>query len=266
MKSRRGDAPSARPHLLLAAAVALELRPFARRLGLQVPSSAIAQGNNGDRRVSLIATGMGRPGDAVFARALRSLQPMGVINVGIAGALDEQHPAGSTWIVEQWRASAPPHEPCAAADARLAARISEALDAAGVQYGRACAVTVDEPLHDADERDRLRVASGAHLVEMEGAAWARIAADLGIPFAAVRVVSDHADRAMPGPRPREGRRDWLLRDDGSPRKHRLALALIASRAWLRPFHHIRAVKAAGAQFRTAVESLEAIAGALLPPA
>jgi nucleoside phosphorylase len=255
-----------RPHILLAAAIAFELRPFARRLGVDAHASAIAHGKHGDDHVSLLSTGMGRPGDEAFARALRDLQPTQVINVGIAGALDLEHPAGSTWIVDEWHHPQPPHGLAVSADTELSSQIGTVLDGAGIAWGRARVVTVDHPLHDANERDRIRNGSGAHLVEMEGAAWAGIAAELGVPFAAVRVVSDHANRPLPGPRPEGGRRGWLLRDDGTLRKRRLAWALLATRAWLRPKHHLAEIKAAGGQFRQAMEALDAIAEALLPPA
>jgi nucleoside phosphorylase len=258
--------PGPRSHILLAAAVPLELRPFARRLGLEPPTSAIAHGKHGERHVSLLSAGMGRPGDDTFAAALRDLQPGAVINVGIAGALDEGHPAGSTWLVDQWYRPQPPHELAARADDALSTELAGMLDAAGLQWGRARAVMVDHPLHDSAERDLIRDGSGAHLVEMEGAAWAGIAGAAGVPFAAVRVVSDHANRPLPGPRPRGGRRAWLMRDDGSLRKHRLALAMLFSGAWLRPRHHLSEIKAAGGQFRLAMEGLEEVAEALLPPA
>ncbi|MGD8329409.1 MAG: hypothetical protein PVJ49_08215 [Acidobacteriota bacterium] len=257
---------SPRSHILLAAAVPFELRPFARRLGLEAPASAIAHGKHGERHVSLLSAGMGRPGDDTFAAALHDLRPGAVINIGIAGALDEEHPAGSTWLVDQWHRPQPPHELAARADEALCAELAGLLDGAGLDWGRARAVMVDHPLHDTAERDRIRAGTGAHLVEMEGAAWAGIAAAAGVPFAAVRVVSDHANRPLPGPRPKGGRRAWLMRDDGSVRKHRLALAMLFSGAWMRPRHHLSEVKAAGGQFRRAMEGLEGVADALLPAA
>lgn len=208
--------------VMFAAAVAFELRPFARHLGIETLERGLTHATHGAGRVALLSAGMGRSGDEKFRAALRDLKPVTVINVGIAGALDLAHPAGSTWVVEEWRHQHPPHGAMARADAALSADIGVVLDKAGIAWGNAVAVTVDEPLHDADQRDRIRDGSGAHLVEMEGASWATIAADHDVPFAAVRVISDHANRP--------------LRDE---------------------------VKAAGAQFREAVDALDAVARALL---
>ncbi len=208
---------------------------------------------------------MGRPGDAAFRDAVHELRPGAIINVGIAGALDLTHPAGAPWLVTEWRHPAPPHEVAATASTQLSGEIGSTLDRAGVRWEQARAVMVDEPLHDTVERDRIRDGCGAHLVEMEGAAWADIAAAADIPFAAVRVVSDHANRPLPGPKPvGGGRRAWLLHDDGTPRKLRLAWAFLVSGAWLRPKHNLAEVKEAGGQFREALQGLEQVAEALFP--
>ncbi len=127
---------------------------------------------------------------------------------------------------------------------------------------------MDKPLHDAVERDRLHAGAGAHLVEMEGGRWADIAAAAGVPFAALRVVSDHANRKLPGADKPHSRRAWMLKDDGRVHRRRLLWALITSTAWLRPVHHYREVRAAGGEFGAALAALHAVAAAFAatPPA
>jgi len=262
--SRPERHPDSSLDVLLVAAFPTELRPFARRLGLGA-SRTLAQATVDGLEIGLITTGMGRPSDDLFRAAIEEWRPMAVINVGIAGALDLEHPAGSAWIVDEWRHSAHPHGLAARADADLSASIGARLDDAGVAWQRATAVSVDEPLHDADERDRILAGSAAHLVEMEGAPWAAIAAEYDIPFAAIRVVSDHANRSLPGPRPADGRRAKLLRDDGTVRIGRIAWAWLLSGAWLRPRHHYRNLKAAGGEFAAAIGGLHSVAAALLEP-
>ena len=171
--SRPARHPDSSLDVLLVAAFAVELRPFAQRLGLRA-SRTLSRATVGGLEVGLITTGMGRPSDAELRRAIEAFRPMAIINVGIAGALDLDHPAGSTWIVDEWRHAVQPHGTAGRADADLSALIATRLDAAGVVWQKAAAVTVDEPLHDADERDRILAGSAAHLVEMEGAPWAAI--------------------------------------------------------------------------------------------
>ncbi|MFM9879805.1 MAG: 5'-methylthioadenosine/adenosylhomocysteine nucleosidase [Burkholderiaceae bacterium] len=60
--------------------------------------------------------------------------------------------------------------------------------------------TGDRFITSAQESHAIQTALGAHgldalAVEMEGAAFAQVCFDYGIPFAAVRTISDHADHA-----------------------------------------------------------------------
>ncbi len=254
--------------LLIAAAAPVELWPFATRLGATELIGELVQVEHADRCIGLLAAGMGPPADAVFAAALSRLRPAAAINVGIAGALHPDLRSGSTWLVEHWLHPDEPHNRAAGVDPALSRQLVEILDAAGISWSSATAVTVERPLHDADQRDRLHADTGAHLVEMEGGRWADIAATADVPFAAVRVVSDHANRDLPGGGKQHGRRAWMLKEDGSVHRRRLLWALITSRAWLRPLHHYREVKAAGCDFGAALASLHAIAEAFAasPPA
>jgi len=49
----------------------------------------------------------------------------------------------------------------------------------------------------AEEKQSLAAKFGAVAVDMESAAIARVCAEQGIPFAAVRAISDTADEALP---------------------------------------------------------------------
>jgi nucleoside phosphorylase len=207
---------------------------------------------------------MGRGGDKTFSDAIHNLQPEAVVNVGIAGALDKKYPAGSTWAVQEWRDPLHPHATTAHSDPALLENILRAFKQASIPCKRAIAVTVDEPLYDVNIRDRIRAGSGAQLVEMEGSAWAKIASEHRVPFTAVRVISDHADRPLPGPNSKAARRAWLAQDNTTTGKSRLSLALIASAAWLRPRKQLRELKEAGDGLSKAVEALDNVAHALLP--
>ena len=252
------------PNILFVAAVEFELRAFARYLQIDTSTNKVAHGSGDNGSVALLAAGMGRGGDKTFSDAIHNLQPEAVVNVGIAGALDKKHPAGSTWAVQEWRDPLHPHATTAHSDPALLEKVLRTLKQASIPCKRAIAVTVDEPLYDVNIRDRIRSGSGAHLVEMEGSVWAQLAAEHRVPFTAVRVISDHADRPLPGPNSKAARRAWLAQDDTTTRKSRLSLALIASAAWLRPRKQLRELKEAGDGFSKAVHALDNVAHALLP--
>lgn len=249
--------------LLLAAAVTTELHPFARHLGLGEPLQDMARARHHGREIALLAAGMGRAGDAAFVGALSQLRPAAVINVGVAGALDTALEPGTIVVVSDWRAPLQPHDTLAHADTALRAQICRSLDGGGVRWTEAPAVTVDAALHDPNERDAMHSATCAGIVEMEGASWAFCAGEEGIPFAALRVVSDQADRPLPGAKRPVGKRSWMLNDDGTARRGRIFWALATSSGWLRPRHHLRELRAAGVDWARALASLEAAAGALL---
>jgi nucleoside phosphorylase len=58
-------------------------------------------------------------------------------------------------------------------------------------------VGVDAPILGVDDKRELRAASGANAVDMESHIAARFARSRELPFAALRVISDGADRALP---------------------------------------------------------------------
>jgi nucleoside phosphorylase len=248
--------------LLITAAVANELRPFATRLGLSGPLPRLSRTEIIDCRIALLAAGIGRSSDAAFDAALQDLRPAAVLNVGVAGSLHPDRPAGTAVLVNEWRQAEPPHDVIATADIRLREAMAALLAEELVPWFEAAAVTVDRGLHDPDERDLIHAGSGAYIVEMEGGAWAQLAAARGIPFAALRVISDHANRPLFKYLEQEFKRDWVLNQDGSPRKGRVLWALLSSGAWRRPRKDLKAMTAAGQDWAAAFEGLGKSAEAL----
>ena len=83
----------------------------------------------------------------------------------------------------------------------------------------------DRPILSSTEKRRLHQRSGAAAVDMESHAVAQIAAELGIPFLAVRAISDPVDRDIPA---------WvpdLVGADGRPRAWPVIAGLAAH-----PYH------------------------------
>ena len=88
-----------------------------------------------------------------------------------------------------------------ATDAALTARLARAVQVAlpGTHLHRGLVVSGDRFVSSAAESIALQATlPDALAVEMEGAAFAQVCHDYGVPFAAVRTVSDRADDAAHG--------------------------------------------------------------------
>ena len=249
--------------LLLVGAAAPEIRPLATRLGVRERARTPVVVDLDGGRLALLAAGIGRPGDRVLERVLEELQPATVLNVGFAGALDSELPTGTVVLIESWRSLSEESEPGVVSDPALRRRLAEALDSASVDWIEAPAVTVDSPVHDRTKRDRLRRQTGARIVEMEGASWARLTGHQGCHYGAIRVVSDHADFTLPGGVPGEYNRDRLLRPDGTPRWGRWLASAMRSGEWRQLPHSWRRLRIAGRGWAAAWTSLELASNALL---
>jgi hopanoid-associated phosphorylase len=112
-----------------------------------------------------------------------------VISIGLAGALDPTLSPGD-WVVasevvgdgETW-----PTDP----------RWTEALAARLTPHGLGRILGADAMLLSATEKEAARARWSALAVDMESHLAARVAARLGAPFAAIRVISDGARRNLP---------------------------------------------------------------------
>ena len=141
----------------------------------------------------------------------------GVVSVGIGGALSPELHVGD-WVVADrvvadrraWPTFAPFRDMLRSEVGRLAPR--ETPDArnprhdeanAGAQarlFGRVFTGVIagsDVMVVDAAAKAALHAATGALAVDMESHLAARFAAEHGLHFAALRVISDGADRALP---------------------------------------------------------------------
>lgn len=136
--------------------------------------------------------------EAALARGVRA-----VISFGIAGGLEPGLKPGSIVVARSVYGGGFRTEAASA----LVLRLSSALPHARV----ADIVGVDAAVAGADEKAALHRTTGAVTVDMESHVAARGAAAHGVPFAALRVVADPAERTLPpaalvGMRP-DGRAD-----------------------------------------------------------
>jgi uridine phosphorylase len=167
----------------------------------------------GATRWLLAANGAGgRLAGLAAAEALGKACAVGVVSVGLCGALNTRFELGSV------------------------VQASEVIDgrggrwAAGRVHGGAAAVRVlslDRVVVTAAEKRRLGAESGAEIVEMEAAAVAGRAAELGVAFYCVKAVSDGAEEELP--------LDFNHSRDSEGRFSRARIgAACALRPWLAP--------------------------------
>lgn len=116
-----------------------------------------------------------------------------VVSFGLAGGLDPSLSPG-TMIVANGVVAESERFACSPGLVRV---LVEGFSGAGVAARQGLVAGVEAPLMTAEAKARLFRESGALAVDMESHLAGAFARQRGLPFAAVRVVSDPAGRALP---------------------------------------------------------------------
>ncbi|HMN72676.1 MAG TPA: phosphorylase [Rhodoblastus sp.] len=117
----------------------------------------------------------------------------GVVSFGLAGGLDPDLSPGDLLLARSVAAPARSY----GADAALTDALAGAVKAAGLRLSDGVFAGVDDVVLTPEDKAALRRRTGAATVDMESHVAARFAAACGLPFAALRAVSDPASRALP---------------------------------------------------------------------
>jgi hopanoid-associated phosphorylase len=172
----------------------------------------VVAGNSNDPRPVLIVTGLiqeariaAGPGLTVICSSsdpqqLRELLTVfdpstirGVISFGVAGGLDPTLESGDLVVATE----------VTAGDARwltgltLSDELLASMPLGGRRVIRAGLAGVEQVIVAQDRKAALRSETGAAAVDMESHIAAAYAAEAGLPFAALRVISDPAGRSLP---------------------------------------------------------------------
>lgn len=213
------NGPSATPPVIVVCPLQFELQGLARA-GLE-------------RYCELHCCGPGAHG---VKRWFDRHRPVGrtVVLAGLAGALRPEIAAGSAWIIREALSDASPSErwrpswmPAPSPDAQPPLRVVSVT----------CTVTLPR------EKTLLAERSGADLVDLESATFARTADQLGLKWGIVRGVSDAACDALPP------NIDQWVDDRGGTRPVVAGLAVLR-RPWL--IAHVLRLKRAGDQAMAAI--------------
>lgn len=148
------------------------------------------------RKALLAQTGTGREGAEAAARLVLGQYPVtALVSIGFAGALDRGLKAGDVIFCSTLRCDdGPENTGVCQSDINLLSAMWQ-LDK-GMPFRRGSSVTTIAPVTAPQAKHRLGQAFQADIVDMEGYWLARVAADHGVPFIAVRAISDTADENL----------------------------------------------------------------------
>ncbi len=189
--------------LVLLAAMRQEVDGMRKRLGL---AHAIDrggwrtfEGGYEGKELALIETGPGRHRAEAAALFMMMRYPVtSVISFGFAGGLTDEVKVGDVVLCRRLHDGAVhgPRSPYQSDEGLITLAVQVPLgDAVRAVLGSS--VTVDGVVIEPRQKRALREASGADAVDMEGYWVADVAADAGVPFLAVRAISDPVTQRLP---------------------------------------------------------------------
>lgn len=145
-------------------------------------------------------TGIGPIAEEATHAAIDELSPSVVLSVGTCGGLNDALSSGQIVLcghLHEWSEELPDEPYAVTADTRLLTAAVDAANAAGVSVHTGGSVSIDTPAWGPDEKRALRDWMGHDIVEMESFWIGRAAAERGIPYLAIRVITDGHDETIP---------------------------------------------------------------------
>lgn len=182
-------------------------REMAGRGGRPDGRGRIVEGTIGGRRVILVRSGIGPDRAASAAgRLLKDHSLEALLSIGYAGGAVDGLGTGELVIADEVLSldGMPAEEgPPPAVTGRLRSdpglvdRARQAAEAGSMRFRVGAMATLSEPANTPGLKRKIGEDLGVCSVEMESAAVARAAAAAGVPFVAIRTVSDSLARRLP---------------------------------------------------------------------
>jgi nucleoside phosphorylase len=163
-----------------------------RRLG----HFLVLQGRDG----FVCRTGTGRVAEEAAQQVIGTLRPSVVLSVGTAGGLGQDLKTGDIVICRSlnvWTDGRGDESATVESDGGLLSAAQAVGAEAGLPMHTGTSVTADHVAWGADEKRRLHEWMGHDIVEMESFWVGRAALRMGLPFLAIRVVSDAHTESLP---------------------------------------------------------------------
>ena len=195
--------------LAIVAVLEQELAPLRKRLGARVAESEagfrLYRGELSGRPLVLVQTGMGAARAEAAATSLVKRYELGaVLSVGLAGALKEDLRVGDLLIASQVNLlegemgqDPPAMSDGLACDPRLVELAVGAAQRTGLAFRQSASLTVPGLVSQPDLKRRIGRCLPVEAVEMESYWVGRVAVQHGIPFLALRAISDAVDERLP---------------------------------------------------------------------
>ncbi len=155
----------------------------------------IFHGKKASQEVLLVQTGMGRKRAEIAVRSVLERYPVSAIaSFGFAGGLTPALGIGDIVLCSTLYCSSEEADPCYSG-AELLSRSLQICDGMNVRQGKS--VTASRPASQPEAKRALAQTFQADVVDMESYWIARIAKEKGVPFLAVRAISDTCNDSLP---------------------------------------------------------------------
>ncbi|MFH1863278.1 MAG: hypothetical protein ABH878_10765, partial [bacterium] len=179
----------------VSAALSMEFHTFCKNMG-RVEKLPLDMWHhfvwlNHENRIILLETGIGpQRASGAFQSLIKAYQVDCIINFGSSGMINECLNVGDALLVQEIIDAS--SGAVLKADPELTESIASFLEMSSRPYFRGRLLTSPEPIAKRSHRQQLAEQFHVDAVDMEAFAIAKIAKERGIPFAALKMISDRA--------------------------------------------------------------------------